>query len=120
MTRLLAFILAYFFLALAIVGVFLPVVPTVPFLLLSAWCSAKGSERLHAWLHAHPRYSKILLDWEKEHAVSRRSKWVAVVMLCVSWGLLLVRINNLWVPGVVGILFVGIAIFLISRPEPQI
>jgi uncharacterized membrane protein YbaN (DUF454 family) len=47
-------ILAYFFLALAIAGIFLPGLPTVPFLLLTAWFAARGSERLHRWLYAHP------------------------------------------------------------------
>ncbi len=120
MPRLLAFILAYLFLALAIVGAFLPVVPTVPFLLLSAWFSAKGSKKLHDWLHAHPRFSQILRDWEKERAVSRRSKVVAILMLTVSWIGLCIRMKDLWVPVVVGVIFIAVACFLISRPEPRV
>lgn len=50
MPRYLALVLAYVCLALAFIGVALPGLPTVPFLLLAAWFSARGSTRLHAWL----------------------------------------------------------------------
>jgi uncharacterized membrane protein YbaN (DUF454 family) len=114
-----ALILAYFFLALAIMGVFLPGLPTVPFLLLTAWFSARGSERLHRWLYAHPHLGKLLIDWEQQGAVSRASKVIAVLMLMASWGLLLYRSDNAWVLAGVCVLFIVIAVFLISRPEPK-
>ena len=119
MTRLVALILAYFFLALAVVGVFLPGLPTVPFLLLTAWFAARGSDRLHSWLYAHPHLGKLLIDWEQQGAVSRTSKVIAVLMLITSWVVMYHRINNVW--GLVGIavLFFAIATYLVSRPEPN-
>ena len=119
MAGLVALILAYFFLALAIVGMFLPGLPTVPFLLLTAWFAARGSDRLHGWLYAHPHLGKLLVDWEQQGAVSRTSKVIAVVMLITSWVVMYFRLDNVW--GLVGIavLFVAIATYLISRPEPN-
>ncbi len=60
--KVVALLLAYMFLGLAVIGIFLPGLPTVPFLLLAAWFSAKGSERLHNWLDAHPKFGKLLKD----------------------------------------------------------
>ena len=119
MARLVALILAYFFLAFAIVGIFLPGLPTVPFLLLTAWFAARGSDRLHSWLYAHPHLGKLLIDWEQQGAVSRTSKVIAVLMLITSWVVMYHRLNNVW--GLVGIavLFVAIATYLVSRPEPN-
>jgi len=119
MARLVALILAYFFLALAIMGMFLPGLPTVPFLLLTAWFAARGSDRLHGWLYAHPHLGKLLIDWEQQGAVSRTSKVIAVLMLISSWVVMYYRLNNVW--GLVGIavLFVAIATYLVSRPEPN-
>ncbi len=119
MARLVALILAYFFLAFAIVGIFLPGLPTVPFLLLTAWFAARGSDRLHSWLYAHPHIGKLLIDWEQQGAVSRTSKVIAVLMLITSWVVMYHRLNNVW--GLVGIavLFVAIATYLVSRPEPN-
>jgi hypothetical protein len=119
MTRLLALMLAYLFLALALVGVFLPGLPTVPFLLLTAWFAARGSQRLHNWLYAHPHLGKLLIDWEQEGAVSRTSKVIAVIMLAISWMVMVDRLNNVWVLASIAVLFLTIATFLISRPEPD-
>lgn len=119
MTRLVALILAYFFLALAIVGIFLPALPTVPFLLLTAWFAARGSERLHSWLYAHPHLGKLLIDWEQEQSISRTSKVLAVLMLIMSWVIMYHRIDSAWILAAIAILFILIGTYLLSRPEPR-
>jgi uncharacterized membrane protein YbaN (DUF454 family) len=119
LTRWPSLLLAYFFLALALIGVVLPGLPTVPFLLLTTWFAAKGSERLHHWLYAHPHLGKLLIDWEQQGAVSRPSKVMAVILLSVSWGIMYVRIDNLWVMAGLAVLFLVIISFLLSRPEPR-
>lgn len=119
MARFGALILAYFFLALAIVGMFLPGLPTVPFLLLTAWFAARGSDRLHRWLYAHPHLGRLLIDWEQQRAVSRTSKVIAVLMLIISWTLMYYRIESTWGLTAIAVLFVVIATYLVTRPEPN-
>jgi hypothetical protein len=119
MARITALIFAYLFLVLALVGVFLPGLPTVPFLLLTAWFATRGSDRLHSWLYAHPHLGKLLIDWELERAISRKSKVLAVSMLIVSWFVMYSRLNNIWLLAGLAFLFVTIATYLISRPEPK-
>ena len=112
-------ILAYLFLVLAVIGVVLPGLPTVPFLLLTAWFAARGSERLHRWLYEHPKLGKLLIDWEQQGAVSRVSKVTAVILLMVSWVFMYMRIDNSWLMAGLAVLFLGIIVFLITRPEPR-
>ncbi|MET0061628.1 MAG: YbaN family protein [Candidatus Thiodiazotropha endolucinida] len=119
LTRWAALILAYLFLALAVIGVILPGLPTVPFLLLAAWFAAKGSERLHRWLYAHPHFGKLLVDWEQQGAISRSSKVVAVILLIVAWVVMYLRISSPWVMAGLTALFVSIMVFLLTRPEPR-
>ncbi len=119
MTRIVYLILAYVFLALAIIGVFLPLLPTVPFLLLTAWCAARGSEKLHRWLYNHPLLGKLLTDWETQKAIPRKSKIVAVLMLMMSWMVIYFRLNNMWLLVSITILFLVVSAYLISRPEPD-
>ncbi|MES9818037.1 MAG: YbaN family protein [Candidatus Thiodiazotropha sp.] len=119
LTRWAALILAYLFLALAVIGVILPGLPTVPFLLLAAWFAAKGSERLHRWLYAHPHFGKLLVDWERQGAISRSSKVTAVILLIAAWVVMYLRISSPWVIAGMTALFVSIMAFLLTRPEPR-
>jgi uncharacterized membrane protein YbaN (DUF454 family) len=114
-----ALVLAYFFLALAIIGIVVPGLPTVPFLLLSAWFAAKGSKRLHRWLYAHPHFGKLLIDWERQGAISRSSKVIAVIMLAIAWVVMYLQITNFWVMVGMTLLLVSIMVYLLSRPEPD-
>jgi len=119
MYRLLFLIAAYLFVGLALIGVVVPGLPTVPFLLLAAGCSARGSERLHRWLYEHPTLGKLLIDWERQGAIARRSKWIAVSLLVVSWCVMALRVDRPWLLALAGVMFVGIASFLLTRPEPD-
>lgn len=70
-------------LALGIIGLFLPLLPTVPFVLLSAACFSRGSKRMHGHLMRLPFAGKVIGDYEKGRGVSRRAKVTALLML---WG----------------------------------
>ena len=103
--------------SLGIAGTVLPVVPTVPFLLLAAFCFARSSPRLHNWLMTHPRFGGPLRDWEANHAIGRRVKIVALAMMAAGLvpGLLLLPLP-LWLAQV-GIM-VAAGTFVATRPEP--
>jgi uncharacterized membrane protein YbaN (DUF454 family) len=89
------------FLALGLIGVVLPVLPTTPFLLLAAGCFAKSSPRLHGWLLSHRVFGPPIRNWEENGAISRRAKRLAVgsmaavfavsLMLGLSWPVLLAQ-----------------------------
>ena len=119
MPRHIASFLACLFIALALLGVVVPGLPTVPFLLLAAWFSARGSVRLHKWLYAHPHLGRLLIDWETQKAISRKSKVVAVLMLLVSWVIMSRHVENAWILAGIGAMFTLVAAFLISRREPD-
>lgn len=82
--RIAANILGSFALVLAILGIFLPLLPTTPFLLLASACYARGSPRLHQWLRNHPTFGKFLRDFEDGRGIPLRAKILALVMMWVS------------------------------------
>lgn len=112
-------LLAYLCVGLACVGLVVPGLPTVPFLLVAAWAGARGSDRLHAWLHEHAQFGPLLRDWREQGAVPVRAKWLTVVMLLASWLLLVWHLETPWVTLGAGALFVLVAAFVVSRPAPR-
>lgn len=71
-------------LALGVIGAFLPLLPTVPFVILAAFCFARGSPAWEQKLLAHPRYGSHIRKWRDKGAVSRRAKWAATAAFAVS------------------------------------
>lgn len=66
------------------IGIFLPLLPTVPFVLLAAFCFSRGSARCERWLLAHPRFGPLIRDWRENHAVPLRAKQLATVMMAAG------------------------------------
>ena len=71
-------------LAIAAVGVVLPVVPTTPFVLLAAACFARASDRLHAWLLGNRWFGPSIERWQTSRSISPRAKWTAIPLVAVS------------------------------------
>jgi len=88
---------------LGILGIFLPLLPTTPFLLLASWCFARGSDRLHAWLLSHRVFGEYLRNFEAGRGIALKAKIMATVML---WGSLLMgmgRFDGLLLPALLGL-----------------
>ena len=73
--------LGWFFVGLAALGVFLPVLPTTPFLLLASSCFLKSSPRWQQWLLNSRLFGPFLRDWEEHRAVRRPVKALAIVVV---------------------------------------
>jgi len=109
--------LAVLSLALAVVGVFLPVLPTVPFLLVAAWAAALSSPRLSHWLENHPRLGPPITDWRRGGVVSRRSKWMATAAMCASAVSMLLFVPKRWVAFLAIGCLATVLLWLWLRPE---
>ena len=102
---------------LGALGIPLPLLPTVPFLLLAAFCFAKSSPRVHQWLMAHPVLGPPIHDWQRSGAIRRSAKWMATVSIATVFGLSLVLGVKLWVLGIQAVVLTAVMVFIWSRPE---
>ncbi len=103
--------------ACAVAGAVLPLLPTTPFLLLSAYAFARSSPRLHGWLIAHPYFGPLIDDWHRYGAISRSTKMVSVAVMAatplVTWALG----APLWVLATQVFVLMGAGTFVVTRPE---
>jgi uncharacterized membrane protein YbaN (DUF454 family) len=105
------------FLALGLLGVVLPVLPTTPFMLLAAACFARSSPRLHRWLLGHPVFGPPIRNWEENGAISRPAKRLAVGTMAVVWGVSIFA-GLPWSALAVQTALIGIgAAFVLTRPD---
>ncbi|WP_425092373.1 YbaN family protein [Tropicimonas sp. S265A] len=107
------------FLALAcgIFGIFVPLFPTVPFLLLAAFCFARGSQRLHDWLITHPRFGEPIVSWTERGAIGMRAKLLASASLIATFSVSLALGLGAVILAVQGAVLGGVAVFIWSRPS---
>lgn len=85
-------------LSLGILGVLLPLLPTTPFVLLSAGLFAKGSTRLHHWLLNHKMFGKLIKDFHENKTIPLHAKIIAISMLWSSilYAIIVVASGKLW------------------------
>jgi len=111
-------VLAYVATAFGIAGVFLPLLPATPFLLVAVWSASRGSPRVHDWIYRQPQFARILNDWHEQGAVPVSAKCVASAMMVFSW-LFLLLTGHGWVALFgLGVFFACVATFLWTRPNP--
>jgi uncharacterized protein len=119
MMRRLYLCLGYASLALGIVGIFLPVLPTTPFVLLAAWCFARSNPALAEKLYGHPRFGPLLTVWRDQKAIPRHAKIYALVALALSYFLILWITESRILPVVLAAIMGSVALYIATRPTPR-
>lgn len=110
-------LLAVCSLALAVLGVFLPLLPTVPFVLLAAWAAARSSTRLEQALLNHPRFGPAIRDWQASGVVRRPAKRAATAAMAASAVLAVVTVPNPWASAAAVACMGAVLVWLWRRPE---
>jgi uncharacterized protein len=103
-------------LALGLIGIPLPLLPTVPFLILAAFCFARSNPRLENWILNHPQYGPPIVAWRAKGIVSRKGKWAATLAFGFSTAIGLIALAMPWalLPALVA---VTCGTWLWRRPE---
>jgi uncharacterized membrane protein YbaN (DUF454 family) len=115
-TRWLWWLAAWCAFVVGLVGVIVPGLPTVPFMLLAAFCAARGSPRLRQWLLQHRQFGPFIRDWERDGAVSRRAKRMATLMMLLCSAVL--ALVATWIGWLLAsACMAAVAVWLWMRPE---
>lgn len=103
-------------LALGVIGIFLPLLPTTPLLILSAFCFSKGSEKLHTWLLNRPKIGNMIRDWEENKVIRPKAKLLSTIMITLLFGytLLFVKVHFIF-KTISTLIGVCVLIFILTR-----
>ncbi len=103
-----------------ILGAFLPILPTTPFLLLAAFCFARSSDRMYDWLLGNRLIGEYLRRYYEGRGMSRRHKLTTITLL---WGVLgisaMVWMGSWWMRAVLSVVGIAVTIHILSLPGAE-
>ena len=103
--------------ALGVIGIFVPLLPTTPFLLLAAACFARSSKGMHDWLMNHRLFGDYLRNYEQGRGIPVRAKLLALVMMWSSLAYAAWRYESIWLRVLIVIVGAGVSIYLLRLPN---
>lgn len=116
MPRIILIIIGWLSVALGTLGVFLPLLPTTPFILLAGWCFARSSPRFHHWLLYRSWFGGYLRHWQQYRAMPPGAKPRAVMMILLTFAISLWLVNLTWVRILLLIVLACLLIFMWRIP----
>jgi hypothetical protein len=99
---------------LGILGIFLPLLPTTPFLLLAAACYARASDRFYNWLINHKLFGSYIRDYREKKGIKRKTRTVALITMWATIAISAIIVSNLLVAIILVSISVAVSFHLIS------
>ena len=117
----LVFALGWISVVLGVIGIFLPVLPTTPFLLLAAACFVRTSPRFYHWLISHPRLGKYVIYYLDGKGIPLKAK---IYTLAIMWTTLLttafILVPRTTVQVILPMIGIGTSIYILQLPNLEI
>ncbi len=107
-------------LALGLIGVVLPLLPTTPFLIVALWAAGRCSPRLARWLENHPQMGPLLRNWRDHRAIPTTAKVLACLMMALSFAVVWYRGASTAVLIVVFIVIISLMAYILSKPSTHL
>ena len=101
-------------LALGIIGIFLPVLPTTPLVLLAAYCYYRGSHRMYHWLMNHPHLGRYIKNFREHKVIPRRIKTYILTLLWTSLLFCAYILQPIWLKCLMIAIAVGVTWHILS------
>ncbi len=119
LARWLLLVFAALCLALGVIGIVVPGLPSTVFILMAGWAAARSSPRLYRWLWFHPLFGSMLRNWANGGRVSRHAKWSATFLMALCALVLWVVHIPRWATISAVVSMACVLVWLWLRPEPQ-
>lgn len=106
-------------LTLGIIGIFLPLLPTTPLVLLAAWCFSRSSDQFHDWLINHKHLGNIIKTWQSENGIPPKACHKAIAMTWLGILFSLFIIAKVWAVVLLCSIGLIVSLYLLRMREPQ-
>ena len=102
LSKILWFIAGMFFVGVAFLGIYLPLLPWSTPTVVAAYCFARSSKKMHNWLYSHPLFGPFLTGWQNKRIFPTRAKYLMVITMCSSLLIMWLTTGNLTAIGWTG------------------
>jgi len=110
-------VLGSLFVVIGLIGIFLPVLPTTPFLLLAAWCYARSSERFYNWLITNKWFGEYIRNYQEGRGIPLKVKILAILFL---WATILISIyffvTNIYIRIILIVIASAVTVHILMLP----
>ncbi len=103
--------------ALGVLGIFLPLLPTTPFILLAGFCFARSSQRFHDWLLNHPWFGEILRTYQAGLGIEPRIRNRTLMIMWLGMFISMLIVNRLWSVFLLTAIGLAVSVYLLRLPE---
>lgn len=111
------FLLGALSLVLGLIGIFLPLLPTTPFLILASACFMRASPRIHTWLVSHPYLGPPIFEWQEQRTIKSSIKKKAVIMIILSFTLSIIITPIVWIKVLLVLCLLGLLYWFSNIPS---
>ena len=101
---------------LGVLGIFLPLLPTTPFLLLAAACFVRSSPKFYQWLVQHPKLGRYVLAYLEGSGIPKRAKIITIIMIWATMSLSIYLVPLIWVKFLLVGIGVCVSIYILRQP----
>ncbi len=110
-------IIAGVFILIGVAGIFIPLLPTTPFLLIAAYCLNRGSDRMKRWFENNKTINMYLRNYREKKGMPFRAKMNSIVILWITIGISFYLIDNIYVRVILGIVVISVTAHILMIPN---
>lgn len=101
---------------LGVLGIFLPLLPTTPFLLLAAACFVRSSPKFYQWLIQHPKLGRYILAYLEGSGIPKRAKIITIMMIAATMSFSIYLVPLIWVKYLLAGIGVCVSVYILRQP----
>lgn len=114
------FVIGCLSVVLGVLGIFLPLLPTTPFILLAAACFARSSDSFYRWITSHPRFGPMIADYLAGKGLPLRAKRMAITLLWISITVGCFWVDFVWARVAMLLTASAVSLYILRLPTAQL